>query len=67
MQRGRAALGELGLPALARAGRRGRAQIELGQRGAQVQPGAADDDRAPAGGEQAVDLGVGQLGVLRPR
>ena len=45
------------------AGRR----VELRERRAQVQPGAADDDRAGALGEQAVDLRVGQLGVLADR
>ena len=42
----------------------GRAQAQLGQRGPQVEPGSADHDRARAGVEQPVDLGVGQLGVL---
>ena len=52
---GSAAL-ELGLPA-ARAPRRApRAQIELGERGAQVQAGAADHDRKGALREQRVDL-----------
>ena len=37
---------------------------ELGQRGAQVEAGAADDDRRRAVGEQRVDLGVRELGVL---
>ena len=45
------------------AGVRWRAQLELGQRRPQVQPGAADDDRPPAVGERAVDLGVRQLRV----
>ena len=51
-------------PALAHPLRRRRAQIELGQRRAQVEAGAADHDRTAPGGEQIVDLGVGQLGVL---
>ena len=42
----------------------GRAQVELGQRGSQVQAGAADDYRAPASGEQRVDLRVRQARVL---
>ena len=47
-----------------RAGRRaGRAQVELGQRGAQVEAGAADHERPPARGERGVDLGVGEAGV----
>ena len=37
-----------------------RAQLELGERRAHVEAGAADDDRAPALGEQRVDLGVGE-------
>ena len=41
-----------------------RPQVQLGQRGAQVEAGAADDDRAPARGEQPVDLGVGAAGVV---
>ena len=40
-----------------------RAQVEVGERRAQVEPGAADHDRAPALGQQRVDLGVGALGV----
>ena len=64
VQRLRAAALELGVPALAHARRRRRAQRELGQRGAQVEAGAADDDRRRAGGEQLVDLGVRERGVL---
>jgi hypothetical protein len=64
VQRGRAAGLELGDPALAHALGGDGAQAEFGERGAQVQAGSADDDRPPALGEQAVDLGVGQLGVL---
>jgi hypothetical protein len=37
---------------------RRRAQIELRQRGAQVEAGAADHDRAPPLRDQAVDLGM---------
>ena len=44
-------------------GRR-RAQLEVGQRGAQVEAGAADHDRAPPGGEEPVDLGVREPRVL---
>ena len=42
------ARGELGLPALAHALGRRRAQVEVGERRAQVQAGAADDDRRRA-------------------
>ena len=42
----------------------GRAQVEVGERRAQVEPGAADDDRAAAGGDQPVDLRVGAAGEL---
>jgi hypothetical protein len=59
----RPVLVQLGDPPLAHARGGRRAQRQLGERGPQIQPGAADDDRSPAGGEQAVDLGVGQLGV----
>ena len=63
--------GALGLqhrgPALARAGGRGRAQVEVGQRRAQVEPRAAHDDRPPPGGEQRVDLRVGAARVVAGR
>ena len=55
---------ELGGPALAHPLRRRRAQVELGERRAQVEARAADDDRPPALREQPVDLGVGELRVL---
>ena len=61
---GSAAALELGQPALPDPLRRRRPEAQLGQRGAQVQPGPADHDRAGAGVEQRVYLGVGQLGVL---
>ena len=64
VQRRRPAPLELGGPVLARALGRRRSQIELGERRAQVQAGAADDDRAPPGGQQPIDLGVRELGVL---
>ena len=62
VQRLRPEGGELRLPPCAGRGGR-RAQVELGQRGAQVEPGPADDERAPPGGQRAVDLGVRQGGV----
>ena len=52
------------LPALARSGLRSRRQPQIGQRGAQVEAGTADDDRSAAGGENLVDRGVRQLLVL---
>ena len=58
---------ELGLSAARTLGRRRRAQVELGERGAQVQAGAADDDRRRARRRAAVDLGVRELGVLGRR
>ena len=64
VQGSRPAALELGLPALAHPLRRRRAQVELGERGAEVQAGAPDHDRAAPGGEQVVDLGVCELGVL---
>ena len=64
MERGRPLPFELGRPARAGALGRRRAQIEIGERRAQVEAGAADDDRAPARRQQAIDLGVRQLGVL---
>ena len=62
VERLRAALGDLALDLVADLRRHRRAQLDVGQRRAQVEAGAADDDRAPACGEQGVDLGVGQLG-----
>ncbi len=64
MQRERAGAFELGREPLAHALGRRRAQVELGQGGAQVEARAADDDRAPALAEQLVDLGVRELCVL---
>ena len=43
---------------------RRRAQVELGERGAQVEARPADDERTPPGGDQAVDLRVGAACVL---
>ena len=62
MQRRRPALGELALDLGADLGRHRRAQVELGQRGAHVEAGAADEDRAPSLGDQLVDLAVGEVG-----
>src|SRR6202035_2228422 len=59
-----AVLLELRGPALAHSLRRCRAQVKLAERRAQVEARAADDQRTPAGREQAVDLGVGELRVL---
>ena len=64
VQRRGAARLELGDPPLAHALGGDGAQAQLGERGTEVEAGAADDDRAAAGGQQAVDLGMGQLGVL---
>ena len=44
--------------------RRRRPQRQIGQRGAQVEAGPADDDRTPAFGQKLVDLVVGELRVL---
>ena len=60
----RAATLELLVPALAHAGRRRWTQREVGEGGAQVEPGAADHDRRGALGQQRIDLRVGELGVL---
>ena len=78
-RRGRIALGEqlvrrLGaelvveaLQPLARSRRGRRRQLEVGQCGAQVEPGAADDDGRPAGGEDLVHRRVGAAaGSRRP-
>ena len=46
---------------------RGRAQLQVGQGGLEVEAGAADDDRAPPRRERRVDLGVGALGELARR
>ena len=63
VERLRSSLRELVLPAPPDLGRDGRSQVEVRERGAQVQAGAADHDRPPAGREQLVDLAVGELGV----
>ena len=42
-------------------------QRELGQRGAQVEAGAADDDRPPARLQRRVDLAMGQRHVVADR
>ena len=55
------------LQPLARARRRRRRQLEVGQRGAQVEAGAADDDGRPAGGEDLVHRRVREPLVLRDR
>ncbi len=64
VQRRRPSLLQLGQPTLAHALRRWRTQAQLGQRGPEVETRASDDDRARSGGEQRVDLGVRELGVL---
>ena len=64
VQGGRAVLLELRPAARADLGGDGRAEVELRERRAQVEAGAADDDRAPALGQQRVDLGVGGAGEL---
>ena len=64
VQRGRALALERRGVARARIGVGRRAEVELGERGAQVQPGAADHDRPPAGGDQRVDLGVRAAGEV---
>ena len=53
--------------ALARRRSRCGRQRELGERSAQVEPGAADDDRRPAGGEDLVDRRVREPLVLGDR
>ena len=55
------------LPALARARLRRRRNVQLGERRAEVQAGAADDDRRPAGGERSVDRLVRERLVLGDR
>ena len=55
------------LPSLAGTGRRSRRQLELGQRGAQVEARPADDDRRAAGGERVVDRRVREELVLADR
>ena len=67
VDRRQAALVELGEEPLAHARRRRRAQLEVGEGGLQVEAGAADDDRPPAGVEGGVDLPVSARGELRPR
>jgi small ligand-binding sensory domain FIST len=65
VQRRRTGALQLALPAIPDSlGRRG-AQIELGERGTEVEPGAPDHDRPSALGEQRVDLGMRELRVLR--
>ena len=62
------------LPALAGAGRRCRRELEVGERSAEIEAGAADDDRRAPLGECAVDglvretlvLGDGAFVVERP-
>ena len=63
VKRLRAALGDLGLDLGANLGGHGRAQVEIGERRAQIQPGSADDDRATPVREKPVDLGVCELRV----
>ena len=62
VQRLGSALFDLPLDLLANLSRDRRAQVEVGQGGAQIEPGSPDHDRPPALGEQAVDLGVRELG-----
>lgn len=50
-------------PVLPDPGSRWGCKLEIGESGAQVEAGAADDERPAAGGEQPVDLRVGELGV----
>ena len=52
---------ELGLDLGAHGRRDRRPQLELGQRGAHVEAGAADDDRPAPLREQAIDLGMREL------
>ena len=52
---------------LAHSRRRRRLEVELGERGAQVEPGAADDDRRATRREGGIDLGVRAGGVLGDR
>ena len=54
-------------PALALAGRRRRRELERGQRGPEVEPGAADDDRRAAAREDLVDRRVREPLVLADR
>jgi hypothetical protein len=56
------ALRDLPLHRVADLGRHRRAQLQLGEGGAQVEAGAADHDRAAAFAEQLVDLAAGELG-----
>ena len=64
VQRRRSPALELGQPPLPRPfGRRG-PQAELGQCRPEVQSGPPDHDRATAGDQQRVDLGVGQFCIL---
>src|SRR5262245_5929164 len=63
MQGRRAALCELTLDLGTHLLGHGRAQVQVSESRAQVQAGAADDDRAPAIRQQPVDLGVGVLRV----
>ena len=62
-----AAAGNLGFEPLAHPGRRRRPEVHVGERGAQVEAGAADDDRPPAGREGRVDLGVRERHELSDR
>jgi hypothetical protein len=55
------------LQPLARPRRGRRRQLEVGQGRAQIEPGAADDDGRPAGGQDLVDCRVGQALVVRDR
>ena len=41
-----------------------RAQLEVAQRGTQVEARSPDEDRPPAFGKQAIDLAMGELRVL---
>ena len=54
-------------PAVARACRGRRRQPQLGERGAQIEARAADDDRRPPGGEDLVDRRMSERRVLSDR
>ena len=58
VERLRATLGDLALDLLAHIGRNRRAQVEVGERGAQVEAGPADHDRPAALRQELVDLRV---------
>ncbi len=53
-------------PARALAGRRCRRQLQVGQRRAQVETGAADDDRSPARPDDLVDREISSVSGTTP-